>query len=86
MTYTVISMGIAIASIIVSIYLLFVIHTLRDEVLMLHDQNHFYMERYDNILKNWSRCTKLVGDVISNDEKIIAINKELLKSDDVYDD
>lgn len=86
MTYTVISMGIAIASIIVSIYLLFVIHTLRDEVLILHDQNHFYMERYDNILKSWSRCTKLVGDVISNDEKIIAINKELLKSDDVYDD
>ena len=84
MTFNVISMTIAIASIILSIYLIWTIYTLRDEMSILRDNNHFCMDRYDKILENWERCSKLVEDVISINRELIAINKRLLKSDDVY--
>lgn len=86
MTYTVISMGIAIASMILSTYLLWKIYIFQSEMDILRDNNHFYMDQYDKILENWKRCSKLVEDVISTNRELIAINKRLLKSDDVYDD
>lgn len=85
-TYTIISMGIAIASMIVSMYLLWILHTFRDEVRMLRDNNRFYIERYDSVLDNWKKCVKLIEDVSSDNKDLIAINRRLLKSDDIHNE
>ena len=85
-TCTIIAMGIAIASIILSIYLLWIMHTFRDEVRMLRDNNRFYIERYDNILEKWRKCVKLVEDVSSVNKELIATNERLLKLNDIHDE
>lgn len=85
-TYTIIAMGIAIASMIVSMYLLWILHTFRDEVRMLRDNNRFYIERYDNILDNWRKCVKLVEDVSSDSKELLAMNRRLLKLNDIHDE
>ena len=86
MTYTIAAMGIAIASIILSIYLLWIMDTFRDEMRMLRDDNRFYIERYDNILDNWRKCAKLIEDVSNDSKELIAMNKKLLKLNDVRDE
>ena len=85
-TYTIIAMGIAIASIIVLMYLYWIVHTFRDEVRMLRDNNRFYIERYDNILDNWRKCVKLVEDVSNDNKELLAMNRRLLKLNDIHDE
>ena len=85
-TYTIIAMGIAIASIIVLMYLYWIVHTFRDEVRMLRDNNRFYIERYDNILDNWRKCVKLVEDVSNDNKELLAMNRRRLKLNDIHDE
>ena len=86
MTYTIAAMGIAIASIIVSMYLLWVLHAFRDEVRMHRDNNRFFIEQYNDILDNWRKCVKLIEDVSNVNKELIAMNKRLLKSDDIHNE
>lgn len=65
-------------AVIVSFYLWWKLNELRSEVDILRDQNHFYMDRYDDILKNWSRCAKLMEDMMDS-------NRER-KPDDICDE
>lgn len=72
-------------AVIVSFYLWWKLDELRSEVDILRDQNRFYMDRYDNILKNWYRCTKLTEDVIDDNRKLLAMIQRQRKSDDICD-
>lgn len=72
-------------AVIVSFYLRWKLDELRSEVDIFRDQNRFYMDRYDNILKNWSRCTKLTEDVIDDNRKLLAMIQRQRKSDDICD-
>lgn len=86
MTYTIVAMGIAIASIIVSMYLLWVLHAFRDEVRMHRDNNRFFIEQYDNILDNWIKCSELIEYVSNVNKELIATNERLMKMNDVHDE
>lgn len=86
MTYTIVAMGIAIASIIVSMYLLWVLHAFRDEVRMHRDNNRFFIEQYDNILDNWRKCSELIEYVSNVNKELIETNERLMKMNDVHDE
>ena len=53
---------------------------------MLRDNNRFYIERYDNILDNWRKCVKLVEDVSNDNKELLAMNRRLLKLNDIHDE
>lgn len=86
MTYTIVAMGIAIASMIVSMYLLWVLHAFRDEVRMHRDNNRFFIEQYNDILDNWKKCSELIEYVSNVNKELIAMNEIPIKSDDIHNE